>query len=78
MFVMLLKNIMARRIKSLKQPEAGYSHREHRSRRGRDPDLWTKKLNKFLIKKKLNKFDKKQLKEEINIHLHGKNTRKNL
>jgi len=39
---------MARRCKSLPKPEQGYQHREHRSKKGRTPDYWSRKKSRVV------------------------------
>jgi hypothetical protein len=60
---------MARRVKSLApngRPmgaddsiASGYSHREHRSKKGREKNLMAKKALRRMLKERIDKFDRK-------------------
>jgi hypothetical protein len=56
---------MARRCKSLKAPDQGYQHRDHRSRKGRELNLKYKKKIRYIRKEK---------KEELSINNDGETT----
>ena len=52
------------RIKSLKQPERGYGHRTHRSKKGRENNLAKKKIERQMYKELLQIAERKYQKVE--------------